>query len=171
MDSSGKALIGNWGNCLDGCPTDNSTEPTSPWDFAGLCETGQCPAGWNSEEESCVINLVGLEETAARERCGRFRGDFSPATQGSYHCKGLLNFMIIKILQYFNLYYLPVWKKYQCQCGVPNRSNSIISPRIIGGQNADKNEYPWQGKLYTLYSKYFYFIINCYDQNLYTLTI
>ena len=45
-------------------------------------------------------------------------------------------------------FYLPVLKKYQCQCGVPNRSN--ISPRIIGGQTADKNEYPWQGKVYTL---------------------
>ena len=42
-------------------------------------------------------------------------------------------------------FYLPVLKKYQCQCGVPNRSN--ISPRIIGGNNADKNEYPWQGKV------------------------
>ena len=41
-----------------------------------------------------------------------------------------------------------VLKKYQCQCGVPNRSN--ISPRIIGGKNADENEYPWQGKVYML---------------------
>ena len=96
MDSAGKALTGNWGNCLDGCPTGNSTDnSTSPWDFAALCETGQCPAGWIREEESCVINMVGLEETAAREKCGRFRGDFSAVTQGSYQCKGLLNFIVI----------------------------------------------------------------------------
>ena len=157
MDSTGKALIGNWGNCLAGCPTNNSTEnSTSPWDFAVLCETGQCPAGWIREEESCVINMVGLGETEAREECGRFRGDFSlqfsPVTQGSYQCKGLLNFIVImlEIFQHNIIFIFPVLKKYQCQCGVPNRNNSNISPRIIGGQNADKNEYPWQGKVYIL---------------------
>ena len=71
--------------------TDNST---SPWDFAALCETGQCPAGWNTEEENCIFNMNGLEETVARERCGKYRGDFSKATQGRYQCKGLPNIRI-----------------------------------------------------------------------------
>ena len=89
MDSAGKTLTGNWGNCLDGCPTDNSTDnSSSPWDFAALCETGQCPAGWNTEEVSCELNMEDLEETAARERCAKYRGDFSTATQGRYQCKG-----------------------------------------------------------------------------------
>ena len=131
------ALIGNWGNCLDGCPTDNSTDnstspwdyaalcdnctevirlllyyivlyfkllgqldnttdnSSSPWDFAALCETGQCPAGWNTEEESCSLNMEDLEETAAKERCAKYRGDFSTATQGRYQCKGGPNKRII----------------------------------------------------------------------------
>ena len=74
---------------------DTSTVSTSPWDFAGLCETGECPAGWNREEESCVINLIGLEETVAREECGKYRGDFSSATQDRFQCKGGANFMNI----------------------------------------------------------------------------
>ena len=89
VDSAGKALVGNWGNCLDGCPTGNSTDnSTSPWDFAALCETGQCPTGWNTEEESCDLNMEDLEKTAARERCGKYRGKFSTATKGRYQCKG-----------------------------------------------------------------------------------
>ena len=64
---------------------------SSPWEFAGLCKTGHCPAGWNREEESCVINLIGLEETVAREECGKYRGDFSSATQDSFQCKGGAN--------------------------------------------------------------------------------
>ena len=102
VDSAGKALVGNWGNCLDGCPTGNSTDnSTTPWDFAALCKTGQCPTGWNTEEESCVFNMKDLEETLARERCGKYRGDFrfSTTTQGEYQCKGLPNFRMIKILE------------------------------------------------------------------------
>ena len=71
-----------------GNSTDNST---TPWDFAALCKTGQCPTGWNTEEESCVFNMKDLEETLARERCGKYRGDFSTTTQGGYQCKGLPN--------------------------------------------------------------------------------
>ena len=88
MNSSDHAVPGNWGNCEAGCPLANST---SPWDFAGLCETGQCPAGWNKEGESCVLDLIGLEESAAREECGKYRGDFSSASRGSFRCKGGAN--------------------------------------------------------------------------------
>ena len=106
VDSTGKALVGNWGNCLKGCPMGNSTDnSTSPWDFAALCKTGQCPAGWNTEEESCVFNTFcvlcnDLEETMARERCGKYRGDFSTTTQGRYQCKGLPNIRISQISQH-----------------------------------------------------------------------
>ena len=68
-----------------GNSTDNST---TPWDFAALCKTGQCPTGWNTEEESCSLNMEDLEETAAKERCAKYRGVLVTASQGRYQCKG-----------------------------------------------------------------------------------
>ena len=108
MDGTGKALIGNWGNCLPGCPTNNSTEnSTSPWDFADLCETGQCPAGWNTEEESCSLNMEDLEETEAKERCAKHRGVLVTATQGKYECKGGPNYSeLFRIIKRFNIYFI-----------------------------------------------------------------
>ena len=104
VNSSDYAVPGNWGNCDPTCMLNqnsiqltrkNSSVSTSPWEFADLCETGQCPAGWNREEESCVINLIGLQESVAREECGKYRGDFSSATQDRFQCKGGANLINI----------------------------------------------------------------------------
>ena len=31
-----------------------------------------------------------------------------------------------------------------CNCGIPNRSKGIDPPRVIGGEETEVNEYPWQ---------------------------
>ena len=49
---------------------------TDPRDSALLCGSGECPAGWKSLEDGCIM-FAGWEEVRARQVCRENRAVYS----------------------------------------------------------------------------------------------
>ena len=107
-----------------------ATAKTNPRDFADLCTSGECPAGWREMDGDCVLFMSGWDKARAKEVCKEnkaiymeyfwMKSDSDSATKHS----------------------LPVClvrRETQCQCGRPNREFHIVA-----GTTAEQNEYPWQ---------------------------
>ena len=116
-----------------------ATAQTDPRDFARLCSSGECPAGWREVEGDCVLFMSGWDEARAREECRENKADY-------------MEYVMMKSDSDFAIQHiLPVClvrREYQCQCGRPNRKTLIV-----GGDNVEKNEYPWQGKVHPYKTK------------------
>ena len=107
---------------------------TNPRDFANLCTTGECPAGWRLVEGDCVLFMSGWDEARAREECEENRAEYMEYV--------MMKFVSDSAIQH-SLPVCVVKRKTQCQCGRPNRAT-----RIVDGENVEKNEYPWQGTVH-----------------------
>ena len=107
---------------------------TDPKDFASLCTTGECPAGWRLVEGDCVLFMSGWDEARAREECEENRAEYMEYV--------MMKFVSDSAIQH-SLPVCVVKREYQCQCGRPNREL-----KIVGGASVEKNEYPWQGKVH-----------------------
>ena len=105
---------------------------TDPRDFARLCSSDECPAGWRNIEGDCVLFMSGWDEARAREVCRENRAEYRDYVFLTEDSDSATRHSLPVCL---------VKKEYQCQCGRPNRIS-----KIVGGVTADKNEYPWQGK-------------------------
>ena len=106
-----------------------------PRDLARLCSSGECPTGWRNVEGDCVLFMSGWDEARAREVCRENRAEYRDylfLTEDSDSAtRHSLPVCLVK-------------KDFQCRCGRPNRE-----VKIVGGVTAEKNEYPWQGKVQT----------------------
>ena len=109
-----------------------ATARTDPKEFASLCTTGECPAGWRLVEGDCVKFMSGWDEARAREVCRENRAEYRDYVFLTEDSDSATRHSLPVCL---------VKKEYQCQCGRPNRIS-----KIVGGITAEKNEYPWQGK-------------------------
>ena len=109
---------------------------TDPRDFARMCSTpAQCPDNWSNIDGDCVFFMSGWDEVRARAHCKEKRAEYrefallredtDPATRHS------LPVCLVK-------------REFQCGCGRPNREL-----KIVNGVTAEKNEYPWQGKVHS----------------------
>ena len=49
---------------------------TNPRDFADLCTSGECPAGWREVDGDCVLFMSGWDEARAREECRENRAEY-----------------------------------------------------------------------------------------------
>ena len=107
-------------------------EPTDPRDFSGLCSSpapgGKCPGGWDNIQGDCFM-FAGWGQTRAREVCREKGAEYSEFRNAAIR-NSLPVFCVVR-------------RKTQCSCGQPNRE-----VRIVNGVNAERNEYPWQGKVH-----------------------
>ena len=107
---------------------------TNPMDFARLCSSGECPTDWKNIDGDCFM-FAGWEETRAREVCkennAEYRDNFLLRENSDSATSHSVSVCVVR-------------RETQCDCGRPNR----IANRIVGGGDADKNEYPWQGKVH-----------------------
>ena len=105
---------------------------TDPLDFSGLCTSpapgGNCPAGWSNVQGDCFM-FAGWDQAMARQMCQERGAELSVYRQAANRTS-LPVFCVVR-------------RETQCSCGRPNRE-----VRIVGGVNAEKNEYPWQGKVH-----------------------
>ena len=104
---------------------------TDPRDFSVLCSGSsptECPAGWSSVQGDC-FKFAGWEEVRAEEVCRENGAEYSEY-RNSANRNSLPVFCVVR-------------RKTQCGCGQPNRE-----VRIVNGVDAEKNEYPWQGKVH-----------------------
>ena len=77
--------------------------------------------------------MEDLEETSARERCGKYRGDFSTATQGRYQCKGGANFRIIEIVGNISTYNISQYgKSTSVSVGFLTGTTLTFPPGLLG---------------------------------------
>ena len=99
---------------------------TDPHDFSRLCSSpapgGECPAGWRNVGGDCVKFMFDLDQAKAKEVCREEGAEYTEFT----------GFVILPVCR--------VRRETQCQCGRTNRE-----AKIVGGVEAEKNEYPWQG--------------------------
>ena len=100
---------------------------TDPRDFARLCDSEECPANWKKVDAGCIL-FAGWEEVSAREVCRQNRAEYSE--------------WLMMESDSATRHSLPVCLVRQCQCGRPNRGS-----KIVGGENVERNEYPWQVRL------------------------
>ena len=107
---------------------------TNPRDFARLCTDNECPAGWRFVDGDCVKFMSGWDEVRAREECEEIRAEYMEYV--------MMKFVSDSAIQH-SLPVCVVKREYQCQCGRPNREM-----KIVGGENVEKNEYPWQGTVH-----------------------
>ena len=105
---------------------------TDPRDFASLCTSDECPAGWSYIEGDCVKFMFGWDEARARKECrenrAEYRNYFLLREDSDTATKHPLPVCLVK-------------REHQCQCGRANRLS-----KMVNGVTAEKNEYPWQGK-------------------------
>ena len=116
---------------------------TDPRDFARLCDSeAECPDNWKLVDGNCV-KFAGWEEARAMEHCREIKAEYrefefestlplSPGVSRSQH----------------SLPVCLVRRETQCGCGKANRKSFIA-----GGNNVEKNEYPWQGKVHPYKTK------------------
>ena len=102
---------------------------TDPRDFARLCDSGECPAGWREVGGDCVRFMSGWDQARAREVCRENGAEYSEY-RNSANRNSLPVFCVVR-------------RRTQCGCGQPNRE-----VRIVKGVDAERNEYPWQGKVH-----------------------
>ena len=109
---------------------------TDPRDFARLCDSeAECPDNWKLVDGNCV-KFAGWEEARAMEHCREIKAEYwefefestlplSPGVSRSQH----------------SLPVCLVRRETQCGCG-----KAFSAGKIVGGERAKKNEFPWQGK-------------------------
>ena len=121
-----------------------ATAQTDPRDFARLCSSGECPAGWREVEGDCVLFMSGWDEARAREECRENKAEYMEYVMMKFDSDSATRHILPVCL---------VKREYQCECGRPNREM-----KIVGGVNVEKNEYPWQGK-FSIKNTIFYTIL------------
>ena len=112
---------------------------TDPRDFARLCDSeAECPDNWKLVDGNCV-KFAGWEEARAMEHCREIKAEYrefvflpEDSDSASRH----------------SLPVCVVRRETQCGCGKANRKSLIV-----GGVRAEKNEYPWQGKVHPYKTK------------------
>ena len=112
---------------------------TDPMDFARLCTSGECPAGWREVEGDCVLFMSGWDEARAREVCRENRAEYRDYV------------LLREDSDSATRHSLPVClvrRETQCGCGKASRQSLIVGGRIV-----EKNEYPWQGKVHPYQTK------------------
>ena len=53
-----------------------ATAKTNPRDFADLCTSGECPAGWREIDGDCVLFMSGWDKARAMEECRENRAEY-----------------------------------------------------------------------------------------------
>ena len=108
---------------------------TDPHDFSRLCSSpapgGECPAGWRNVGGDCLKFMSGWDQAKAQEVCREEGAEYSEYLLMSEYSDSAARHLLPVCL---------VRRETQCQCGRTNRET-----KIVGGVEAEKNEYPWQG--------------------------
>ena len=107
---------------------------TDPHDFSRLCSStapgGECPAGWKNVGEGCIM-FAGWDQAKAKEVCREERAEYTEFVMMREETDSAARHSLPVCL---------VRRETQCQCGRTNRE-----AKIVGGVEAERNEYPWQG--------------------------
>ena len=123
---------------------------TNPMDFARLCSSDECPTDWKNIDGDCFM-FAGWEETRAREVCkennAEYRDNFLLRENSDSATSHSVSVCVVR-------------RETQCDCGRPNRVS-----KIVGGVEADKNEYPWQGKFSIKHWILYIYLINFITQS------
>ena len=111
---------------------------TDPHDFSRLCSSpapgGECPAGWRNVGGDCLKFMSDWDQAKAKEVCREERAEYTEFVMMREDTDSAVR------------YSLPVClmrRETQCQCG---RTNREARGKIVGGVEAERNEYPWQGR-------------------------
>ena len=116
---------------------------TDPHDFSRLCSSpapgGECPAGWRNVGGDCVKFMSGWDQAKVQEVCREEGAEYEEYLLMSEYSEYLL---MSGFSDFAAKHLLPVClvrRETQCKCGRTNRIS------IVGGNDVEKNEYPWQG--------------------------
>ena len=99
-----------------------ATAKTNPRDFADLCTSGKCPAGWREVDGDCVLFMSGWDEARAREECEENKAEYREYVFLRENSNSATRHSLPVCL---------VKREYQCQCGRANRLR-----KIVGGLSA-----------------------------------
>ena len=112
---------------------------TNPHDFSRLCSSpapgGECPAGWKNVGGDCIM-FAGWDQAKAKEVCREERAEYTEFVMMREETDSAARHSLPVCL---------VRRETQCQCGRTNRE-----AKIVGGVEAERNEYPWQGNTASL---------------------
>ena len=116
---------------------------TDPRDFDRLCDSdARCPDNWKLLDGNC-IKFAGWDVTSAEEHCKQNQAEYKnftfestlPLSPGVSRSQHTLPVCLVR-------------RETQCGCGMANGR-----AHIKGGDNVEKNEYPWQGKVHRYQTK------------------
>jgi len=109
---------------------------TDPHDFSRLCSSpapgGECPAGWKNVGGDCIM-FASWDQAKAKEVCREERAEYTEFVMMREETDSAARHSLPVCL---------VRRETQCKCGRTNRISSIV-----GGNDVEKNEYPWQVRL------------------------
>ena len=114
-----------------------------PRDFARLCDSdARCPDNWKLVDGNC-IKFAGWDVTSAEENCKQNQAEYKnftfestlPLSSGESRSQHTLPVCLVR-------------RETQCGCG-----KAFSAGKIVGGDRAEKNEFPWQGKVHPYQTK------------------